>query len=268
MLAAPSTPETVRIETLECAKAGEKVSVEGVKNAIAGAKTGKAPKAKAGSKSASAKTVNSKPLPDIVDICIAAVRRRIEGTILEIHNHHKGKARQKLERLFPALGEIVEDLQRKSLSPDDEDAEIERRGEERARKIKYVECTREIAGTIEDAFNDLADLAQGCRDTVDNTPESLQQTDRIQALDNSANELEGLETPAVPEALSKLSVTYKLPKKRHSSRAARAADAVTMLEACNEALKPNDSSEAQSLIEELSNAASTIECCEFPGMFG
>src|SRR5262249_44039327 len=43
LLAAPSTPETLRAEILDRAKAGEDVFVEDVKKAIAGAKTDKGP---------------------------------------------------------------------------------------------------------------------------------------------------------------------------------------------------------------------------------
>jgi hypothetical protein len=117
LLAAPSTPETLRTEILERAKAGNGVSVEDVKEAIADGKTDKAP------------SVNAKPLPDIVDGCVAAVRRRIEDTVTQIRSRHKNKSRQRIERLFAALTDTLTDLEHKVLpsTEDDADASAARR---------------------------------------------------------------------------------------------------------------------------------------------
>jgi hypothetical protein len=60
LLAAPTTPETVRTEVIEKAKAGERVFVANVQKAIAGTRATKAPKAKPKS---TVKTVDAKPLP-------------------------------------------------------------------------------------------------------------------------------------------------------------------------------------------------------------
>jgi hypothetical protein len=115
ILAAPSTPEEARDEIIERAKAGENIPVADVKETIARAKTSdkgnRAPR-----------TLNPKPLPDIVDGCIAAVRRRIEDTVLELIRYTPSKRRAQLERLFAALADTITDLERKALPPAEEDA--------------------------------------------------------------------------------------------------------------------------------------------------
>jgi hypothetical protein len=131
VLAAPSTPETARAEILDRAKAGEKFTVESVKDEVAEAKDEVAEKAKPNpevepktepptkaKKKSKSTSVNPKPLPDIADKCVDAVRRRVEDTVLEIRNHHSA-AGSKLERLFAALTDVVEDIRRKSLVEDE-----------------------------------------------------------------------------------------------------------------------------------------------------
>jgi hypothetical protein len=107
LLAAPSTPEAVRTEILGRAKTGDDVSVEDVKEAIAGTRA--------------ARSVNAKPLPDIADGCVAAVHRRIEDAITEIQSRYKGKSRTKIERLFAALTDTLADLEHKTLPPAKDD---------------------------------------------------------------------------------------------------------------------------------------------------
>jgi hypothetical protein len=108
LLAAPSTSEAARTEILDRAKTGNDVSVEDVKEAIAGARA--------------APSENAKPLPDIVDGCVAAVRRRIEDTVTEIQSRYKGKSRAKIERLFAALTDTLADLEQKTLPLAEDDA--------------------------------------------------------------------------------------------------------------------------------------------------
>ena len=111
------------------------------------------------------------------------------------------------------------------------------------------------------------------REIVDGAPESLQQSERIQTLENTANELEGVEEPDVPDTLGKIVVTYALPKRRYMSRASRASDAMLMLEACSDKLRgiPEDDArhaEARGLADDLDSIADTAGNCEFPGMYG
>ena len=65
---------------------------------------------------------------------------------------------------------------------------------------------------------------------------------------------------------------YSLPKRRYSSREARACDAATILEACAQALegitdREDCHTDAQALIVDLRCAIESIESCEFPGMY-
>jgi hypothetical protein len=123
LLAAPSTPEPVRTEILDLATAGEDVSVADVKAAIAGAK-GDTPTTSAETKPAKSAGVNAKPLQNIVDGCVAVVRRRIEDTILELDRRTPPKRRAGLERLFAGLTDMIADLEQKALPAAEEDAAV------------------------------------------------------------------------------------------------------------------------------------------------
>jgi hypothetical protein len=140
------------------------------------------------------------------------------------------------------------------------------------RKLKLVEYEGTLADAISRAFADLSDLATECREVVDNASELSQQTNRIQTLEQSADELESLEAPDIADALSATPIKYELPKRRYVSRAAHAADAATILGACVRALDANvnevDRAAAQELISDLENVIGTVDNCEFPGAYG
>jgi hypothetical protein len=65
------------------------------------------------------KTVNAKPLPDIVDGCVAVVCKRIDDTIVEIQHRHKHEARRMIERLSAALADALIDRTNKALASAD-----------------------------------------------------------------------------------------------------------------------------------------------------
>ena len=135
--------------------------------------------------------------------------------------------------------------------------------------MKFVEHEMTFGQTIENAFDELSELAEECREIADNASEGLQQTQRIQTFEAAADDVKNLEAPTVPDALEKLTIKYFLPKRRYLSRQSRAGDAITMLKACIAALgdKVNDT-DAQALNCELQNAADVASSCEFPGMYG
>jgi hypothetical protein len=135
------------------------------------------------------------------------------------------------------------------------------------RKLKLVECQYTVAEAAAIAFADVTELAEECRGIADDAPDNLQQTGRIMALAESADALEDIEQPDIPEALGAVRLTCALPKRRYTSRAARASDAATLLTACVDALDSEDAA-ASELISEFEQAIDAIECCEFPGMFG
>jgi hypothetical protein len=140
------------------------------------------------------------------------------------------------------------------------------------RKLKLIEYSTTLGEALNSAFADLQDLGSECREVVDNASEGLQQTQRIQTLETSADDLEQLEMPEVPDAFPKISVKYSLPKRRYMSRASRAGNDITMLEACVRTLEgiPNEDDgyvDAQTLIGELQSAIDTVVLCEFPGKY-
>ena len=137
---------------------------------------------------------------------------------------------------------------------------------------KLIDCSQSITEAIDCVFSDLGELGCDCREAVDTTPENFQQTERIQALEAAADELENLEALEVPEVLSKIPVKYSLPRRRYVSRDARASDAEAILTACQRALEviaddDDRHADAQSLIDDLQSVIDTLGQCEFPGAF-
>jgi hypothetical protein len=141
----------------------------------------------------------------------------------------------------------------------------------RRRKKKEVETTLEQA--LADAFEDLSGLGEECQEVVDNAAPGLDQTQRIQTLDETANALGSLEQPDVPSELEGLLVKYFPLTKSRQSRADRCGAACAIIEACIEALATVTESDprhaaASDLSSELDGAMSTAIECEFPGMYG
>jgi len=154
---------------------------------------------------------------------------------------------------------------------DDVDAETSANppARRRGRKPKFEETN--LGEAVLDAFDVLQELAGECREVVDNAPEGLKQTQRIQTLDETANALEDLSAPDVSAELAEIKVS--LPKLRRArSRRDRRDLALDIIAACIEALDNIDENdprheEACSLRGELENASSQTEWCEFPGMY-
>jgi hypothetical protein len=186
---------------------------------------------------------------------------------------HVAHAILRLTTSAPAGAGDLDEAEEESEDPIEASLEKKRARKKRAREPKLVEYTTEIAGAIDDVFGDLEGLASDCFEAFESTPENLQQSYRMQVLENSADELENLQAPEVPEALGKVSVKYSLPKRPYCSREARKSDAATILEACTHTLEDipdgdDRRADAQALIDELRGAIDTIETCEFPGMCG
>jgi hypothetical protein len=142
------------------------------------------------------------------------------------------------------------------------------------RKLKITEHECSIATAVEDALGGLSELASECRQVVDAAPEGFQQTERIQILAASADTLEDVVHgwTTIPDSLGKIPVTCALPKRRYLSRAARASDAGSMLEACVNVLnqiteEAEGYATARDLISDLQGVIEAVESCEFPGMY-
>lgn len=129
-----------------------------------------------------------------------------------------------------------------------------------------------LGDVVAGAFEGLQELASECREVVDNAPDGLNQTQRIQTLDETAGVLEELNEPAVPATLAEIKV--KLHKQRRPrSRGDRRDIALDNIAVCIEALTgigENDPrhKDASDLRAELESTQSEAEMVEFPGMFG
>jgi ParB-like chromosome segregation protein Spo0J len=166
------------------------------------------------------------------------------------------------ERIWDVCGraaKIWDEMHPGFWGPDDDDDPPPK-----PRKPAKVEETT-IGGAVNDAFAEWRSLAEEIREVVDNS-EAFSATQRIQTLDETAGVLEGLEEPKVEEELRSIKVSF--PVYKLTSRAARNGFATCALEACIEAIADNPSEAAKDLREELQNAVSEAECCEFPGMYG
>jgi hypothetical protein len=153
--------------------------------------------------------------------------------------------------------------------PEDED-QFEDEPKKRKKKVKLVAHEATLRETVGDAFADLIELAEECRELVDNVSDSpgLSQTQRILTFDETASALENLIKPNIPTGLENIKVTYSLPKRRNGARWARASHACDIITACEEALTSIETEDAQTLRGELEEVRSQAEYLEFPGMFG
>lgn len=162
---------------------------------------------------------------------------------------------------------------------------------------KFVPHTSTLS-SIADAISELQSLAEECREIVDNAPEGLSETQRIQTLDETAGYLEDVNEPDIPEGADDLAISYSeaVPtrKGRSPSRSTRRDNALAIIGAAVEALEAkveelreeandargedDDSDEGDvadakadsfdELKTELEEIVSNVESCEFPGMFG
>jgi hypothetical protein len=140
----------------------------------------------------------------------------------------------------------------------------------RGRKPKFEETN--LGAAVSNAFIVFEELAGECRDVVDNAPEGLSRTQRIETLDETAGVLENLSAPDVSAELAEIKLNLPIGR-RPRSRGDQRDDALTIIAACIEALDNIDENdprreEAQSLRDELENTSSEAETCVFPGMYG
>jgi Rad3-related DNA helicase len=145
--------------------------------------------------------------------------------------------------------------------------------------LRAVPCSSSLQGAVEDGYARLEELRDECQEIVDNASDSLRETQRIQTLEETANQLSGADDmPEVPEALDGVVVCYTEDRRKNKShsRATRCAEAVSLLyyakEASEEWLADNAEHEStddvQNMIDSIDEMISNAESCEFPGMFG
>lgn len=154
--------------------------------------------------------------------------------------------------------------------------------------LRAVPCSGSVLVLIEDGYSELSELQQECQAIIDNAPDGLSETERMQTLGDTADALSEADLPPdVPDFLMDLKCRYTEDQRisKSTSRATRCAEAVTLLSAACDAIQKwidvndldeyNDSGEyaeqrdeAEGLLNQVQNFIGNAEGCEFPGMFG
>lgn len=154
-----------------------------------------------------------------------------------------------------------------------------------ARKFSNVKYS--VADAISYAYGELSSLAEEARDIYDNASEGLQQTQRIQTFEETADTLENLDEPSVPDGFEgEVSFGEEAPRRKNRglSRSSRCGNAISAMGAlvslCEERIAELDEKEdlsddeetlktdLEELRDQLENDKSEAEGCEFPGMYG
>jgi len=154
---------------------------------------------------------------------------------------------------------------------------------------KYTTTARQL---VEDAYSEIESLASEARECADNMEAgNLGQTQRCQTFAETADTLEGISAPDVPDAFDEVEVVRLPTLSDSTSRAHRLSEAVSDLQlACDEVeswLEDNkqsgadatdeeeekeadevDADAVEAAIEEIRGHADEAEGVEFPGMYG
>jgi hypothetical protein len=145
--------------------------------------------------------------------------------------------------------------------------------------------TYPVDSLVDDAFSVIEELAGEMREGFDNMEGgNLGNTQKCQTYGETADTLESIEKPEMPDCLSEIETVRFPTVSKSTSRAHRASEAASDLNVAADAIdewvtdrRAEDKSEDEeeldldgldSLAEDLRNAASELEGCEFPGMFG
>lgn len=159
-------------------------------------------------------------------------------------------------------------------------------------RAKYFETT--VSSLVEDAALITEELINELQEWYDALPESFQNGDKGQEIEEAKDTLEGINWPEVDEASGKIKTVY-IPAEKIESRGDRAADAAGMLSAALEALRdaandleavtrqsidPDEQEkeaggaeedprieELRDLAEELETTQQELEGVSFPGMY-
>jgi hypothetical protein len=135
-------------------------------------------------------------------------------------------------------------------------------------RTKTVQQTGKLGEVVADAFGELREMAEEVREVVKKS-ERFAGTQRIQTLEETADALEGIDRPEVPNAIKDLPVTYNevqsTRKGRGLSRAISCAVAVKMLRAAANVVEASENEEVVEFRDAIEEAAETADACEFPG---
>lgn len=145
---------------------------------------------------------------------------------------------------------------------------------------------------ISSAKSTVEELAQEMRSWADSLEEKFSQTEKYSTVSETADNLEGIDWPEVPESLSDLGVQWSETKSgKRPSRRKRCESVVDSLRGLYEALESRrdelqeqidlrsedetDEEEPEALqdactelMESVEVVIDTLESCEFPGAFG
>jgi hypothetical protein len=146
---------------------------------------------------------------------------------------------------------------------------------------KPSKCAGTVS-SITDAVSELESLAEECREIVDNSGEKLAETQRIQTFSETADTLEGISEPSIPDVISGDGISYieMVPsrKGRGTSRSTRRDNAVNVLQAALDAAEDflddeeneehDERSDVEMFVSEVQDIIDNAEGCEFPGMYG
>ena len=159
-------------------------------------------------------------------------------------------------------------------------------------KLAEAYYTYTVAYLIEDAFSVIEGLAEEMREGYDNMESgNLGATQKCQTYGETADTLEGVQAPELPDCLSQIETVRYPTISKSTGRAHRAGEAASDLNLAADAIeewvtekremldeRDDDDNEAiedeldldglDALVESLREAAGEVEGCEFPGMFG
>jgi len=148
-------------------------------------------------------------------------------------------------------------------------------------KIKFTRVKSTVADAVGEAWAELESLKDEFREMHDNCNEGLQQTQKMQTVDETASTLENMSEPEVPDWLCPTEVTIQrwanARKGRGLSRADRCGQACDIIDSVvteleSEAKVDGVDQDKKEAVEALRDALEEIrneaEGLEFPGMYG
>lgn len=138
------------------------------------------------------------------------------------------------------------------------------------------------SGAIEGALSELQGLSEEIGEVVDNTPDSLQNSDRYSTLEQTRSDLDSacstLENVDLGEVVGELACSWTENRRRGISRSVRRDNAVSALQAAVESIQTwlddeanaehDERDAAESAVSDIEQAVSEAEGCEFPGQRG
>lgn len=136
--------------------------------------------------------------------------------------------------------------------------------------LRSKRFTTTVETLVEDAYQGVEELTQEMRDWYDNLPESFQNADKGERINDAADTLENIvnNKPELSDAAMKTEVVF-LPHFDTNSRPKRAAEYADMMSTAAMALREREDEESEDgdTADTLENDSSELESVEFPGMY-